>query len=624
MCRDHNREQLLNWLMSKDAVASCFIKDMLSMSESEHAGLPHYFLGRVPCRSISLVAVVVGATAYERRIVYILDDGTGTIDCAIRTSEGEVKPESKPNEIQDRPRDVRSSATNGLASTSARPDPLIIPVGSVVKVQGKIRVKHNSRELHADTIVRCRGLGEELKHWERVTALHKNYYFLPERFVFPSPSGTNAVNAQDTPHTPKSTKAIPSFASTPSTYSTASSSATSSPAKSSLDDTSLLPRLRHPSRLHSRDLTENTFRIYVKHFMDNLRYLNFNPRPSESDLEEDSDVDSIAAAIDKTPMTPTKKRSAPGDEYTPRLSRRASALLTPRPRPRPRPSSASRLDSGGHDNDDDNEAVMGCTLSFLLRVPELSNLARRVVQAEMRRREKTRQSQSQVQAKSGTVSVDAYRREQRKVALSSRSTEGTLPKVKRLFSWAIRKLYQDGSIIIWDGSALSVSVFEPHMVLDSSMLYRSSRLDNTGHSNSGGPSRLFSRHGGGIQQQPTDNDSMEDLSDPQSDEEAYASLSTAYLATQVEQSIRSLTALQMTRRKGTNENTYMGPAISRRRLLPLPGPTKEEITTHLKRGDDRWKRVNGWAVQEALEWLRENGRVWYVSEDDGGRWELCS
>lgn len=381
----------------------------------------------------------------------------------------------------------------------------------------------------------------------------------------------------------------------------------------------LLPRLRHPSRLRSRDLTESTFRIYVKHFMDNLRYLNFGPRPSETDLEEDSDdMDSIAAAIDKTPMTPTKKRSAPGDEYTPRLSCRASALLTPRPRPRPSP--ASRLDRGGHG--DDNEAAMGCTLSFLLRVPELSNLARRVVQAEMRRREKTRQSQAQAQAQSGVVSV-GISREQRRVASSSSTTEGSLPKVKRLFSWAIRKLYQDGSIIIWDGSALSVSVLEPHMALDSSALYRSSRIDNTAHSSSGGPSsRLFSRHGG--IQQPAADDSMEDLSDPPSDEEAYASLSTAYLATQVERAIRSLTALQTTRRQGTNENTYMGPAVSRRRLLPLPGPTKEDITTHLKRGDDRWKRINGWAVQEALEWLRDNGRVWHVSEDDGGRWELCS
>ena len=350
--------------------------------------------------------------------------------------------------------------------------------------------------------------------------------------------------------------------------------------------------------------------------MDNLRYLNFGPRPSESDSEEDcDDTDSIAAAIDKTPMTPTKKRSALGDECTPRLSRHASStLLTPRPRPRP--SSASRHDLGGED--DDNEAVMGCTLSFLLRVPELSNLARRVVRAEMRRREKSRQSQAQ----SGAASVDTSR-EQGRVASSS-STEGTLPKVKRLFSWAICKLYQDGSIIIWDGPALSVSVLEPRMALDASMLYRSSRRsDNIAHSSSGGPlSHLFSRHGG--IRQPADDDSMEDLSDPPSDEEAYASLSTAYLATQVERAIRSLTALQTTHRKGADENTYLGPAVSRRRLLPLPGPTKEEITTHLKRGDDRWKRINAWVVQEALEWLRDNGRVWYVSEDDGGRWELCS
>lgn len=364
----------------------------------------------------------------------------------------------------------------------------------------------------------------------------------------------------------------------------------------------LLPRLRHPSRLRSRDLTENTFRIYVKHFMDNLRHLSFVPRTlCESDFEEDSDTDSIAVAIDKTPMTPTKKKPAPDDERTPRLSHRASALATPRPRPA---HSVSRLDHSGHDGGNNDSVVVGCTLSFLLRVPELTNLACRVVQAEARRREKTRQSESQ----SGAASLDSSSRERRAFVSS---TEGTIPKVKRLFSWAIRKLYQDGSIIMWDGPALTV--FEPHIAPDSSMLYRSSQLEQESCSH------LVSRH----ETQPGDDNSMEGLSDPPSDEEAYASLSTAYLAAQVEQAIRSLIALQ-TRRREENENTYMGPAVSRRRLLPLPGPTKEDITTHLRRGDDRWKRVNGWAVQEALKWLRDNGRVWCVSEDDGGRWELCS
>ena len=73
-------------------------------------GVPYYFLGRVPCRSVSLVAVVVGAVEYESRIVYtrepyypshpstkhaqtrcLVDDGTGTIEYAFRPSEGEFK-----------------------------------------------------------------------------------------------------------------------------------------------------------------------------------------------------------------------------------------------------------------------------------------------------------------------------------------------------------------------------------------------------------------------------------------------------------------------------------------------------------------------------------------------------
>ena len=93
-----------------------------------------------------------------------------------------------------------------------------------------------------------------------------------------------------------------------------------------------------------------------------------------------------------------------------------------------------------------------------------------------------------------------------------------------------------------------------------------------------------------------------------SDEEAYASLPTLYLATQIERAIRSLTALQ-TRQKAETESTFLGPAIARRRHLPHPDPTHDN---HCE--DDRWERITSWAVQEALEWLRDNGRVWWVSE----------
>ncbi|KAH9965767.1 hypothetical protein BC827DRAFT_765887 [Russula dissimulans] len=569
-------------------------------------GLPYYLLGRVPCRSVLLVAIVVGAAAYERRLVYTLDDGTGTIECAFRLDES--KPESKTSEKQGVAPFTRVLTDRDKPVTQQRDPSRLIPVGSVVKIQGRVRVKQTFRDIHGDSIERCKGVREELEHWRRVTSLHKTHYFLPERFVIPSSSTTLAVSAQDVPTTPKSTKGTISLASTPST--SHSSSTTSSPAKSS-DDSSLLPRLRHPSRLHSRDLTENTFRIYVKHFMDNLRYLNFGLQSHESDL--DSDTDSITAALDNTPATPTKKRPpTSGDERTPRLSRHASNLTTPRPRPRPAP--ASRLHPDRHK--DDKDAMIGCTLSFLLRVPELITLASRVVQAEVRHRKKLGQSQSGAAA---STSLSSSARKSRTLVSS---TEGTVPKVRRLFSWAIRKLYQDGSIILWDGPALAV--LEPHTALDSSMLYRSGQRDNTNDRPSR-PSAVSSQSRFAALRRGTQPvaDYIEDLSDPPSDEEAYASLSAAYLATRVEQAIRSLTA-QQTRRKGETENTFLGPAVSRRRLLPLPGPTKEDITTHLKRRDDRWKRINGWAVQEALEWLKDNGRAWCVSEDGGGRWELCS
>ena len=82
-------------------------------------------------------------------------------------------------------------------------------------------------------VERCKGLREELDHWQRVTSLHKNYYFIPEKFVIPPSSGTTAIGAQDIPRTPKSARVIISTPST--THSTTSSSSASSSVNSSDD-----------------------------------------------------------------------------------------------------------------------------------------------------------------------------------------------------------------------------------------------------------------------------------------------------------------------------------------------------------------------------------------------------
>ena len=125
-----------------------------------------------------------------------------------------------------------------------------IPVGSVVRVQGRVRAKWNSREICGESIgpstptlvpqshsdddcaERCRGPEVELDHWRQVVALHENNYFVPEKFVIPSSSGAVAFGAQNIPCTPKSAATnAHSSASTPSVHSTPSSSASLSPQK---------------------------------------------------------------------------------------------------------------------------------------------------------------------------------------------------------------------------------------------------------------------------------------------------------------------------------------------------------------------------------------------------------
>ena len=73
-----------------------------------------------------------------------VDDGTATIECAFRLDD-EDKPENKSEN-----RDVAR-----LARELANKPPQLVPVGSVVKVEGKVRAKHNSRDIHGDSIGLC-------------------------------------------------------------------------------------------------------------------------------------------------------------------------------------------------------------------------------------------------------------------------------------------------------------------------------------------------------------------------------------------------------------------------------------------------------------------------------------
>lgn len=88
------QQQIFSWTLTPDAIASCHVRDVLSLQErSESAptnkhtgeryslafsgrsswmtqGSDFYWLGRVPCRNVRVVGLVVEVTQYEFRTLY--------------------------------------------------------------------------------------------------------------------------------------------------------------------------------------------------------------------------------------------------------------------------------------------------------------------------------------------------------------------------------------------------------------------------------------------------------------------------------------------------------------------------------------------------------------------------
>nr|GAT54449.1 predicted protein [Mycena chlorophos] len=292
---------LWQWTLTLEAVAECLVQDVFGARESGQKGPSEfYWIGRVPCRTVRLIGIVVGVQIYESRIAYSVDDGTGVIEC------------------QERPVPTKGDTNELEASVS---------LGQTVVVVGRISPSRESRKILADSIAGCRSPSEEPRHWLAVRDLHASHYSLDEPFVIPErpppPSSTY------TPSTPQHhTHALrPQTPSTRSTF--AASSPLQAPSSPQSQSSALQSpqKLRHPSKLRSRDLTGNTFRIYLKHYL----YTAADRQP----LSE--------------PSTPT--RSAP----------------------HPKPSSSSA-------------PPRGFTVSYLRRVPSLALLAKQVAHAEWKRR----------------------------------------------------------------------------------------------------------------------------------------------------------------------------------------------------------------------------------------------
>ncbi|KAI8976593.1 hypothetical protein BD414DRAFT_517110 [Trametes punicea] len=663
------------------------------MRQSGSRDMEFFWLGRIPCRTVCFVGLVVGVSVWERRTVYTVDDGTAVIDCAFAHGQdappNPVKPDKKVrscNKVATRATGpsfadyllsartvptTHATTTKRMAVESPPPPRPVARVGQTVRIVGRIINRHDTRSLLVDKLSLCASFNEEPLHWSVVFELHRTKYYpaeeLPPFIPPPLPSASNheshhptsrpgtpsqhAVN-QDllVPRTPGSVHcSIPSTTTTPSTTALASS-----PASHAAEKPQSPIRLRHPARLRTRDLTVHTLRIYVKHYMDNAPPPIRRRRGASAFRSGSPSSTSRSSAALHRNSPRAFAASATGDdrrrsEETPRPSRIYQTRTDRTPRG-PLGSGANTDTDTEEERDqaeelEDDDQTYGYTLSHLRRVPELALLARRIAVTEARHQEKEERKKVRSESERSQIrdraQPTAIVRRPADTANDS-SAKAIAKATKRLFLQAIRTLFQDGSIVLWDGPIRPMPKPALDPLLPSSF---SSALWKANASSSSSISESKSRSTRSFRSYDEWDDN-EPLSEPDSDEEAYVPLTPAYFSRVLERAIASIieeassttnaSASAVNTNPDTSDLTPKPTSKARRKPTSLierlraqelqeaiggaPGPTPAELLSWLRNSDERWARVGIWSVEEALEWGRKQGRLWCVGK---GRWELC-
>ncbi|KAB5592350.1 hypothetical protein CTheo_4174 [Ceratobasidium theobromae] len=336
----HTADQIRSYVLRSDAIVACCVLDVHVIQQALK-DIEAYWLGNVPCRNVRLVGILISVAEYESRSIYSIDDGTASINCIHKRS-------------------VRLSSEHVVGESSFHHSRGYNP-GDTVSVVGKIETYKGS--VHQASAESCSSPDAESRHLLNVLEQHRTVYSQP--FVIPP------LPAPATPRKhgrPNSQLDCPSMASTPTTAS--HSSPISSPQKK--DST----RLRHPSRLRSKDLNENVFRMYLSYVA--ISTLSV-PEPAPKDIPPDSVSDSVE---NSTPKISRTLISANVSDKTPR--RPSRPLADPFGSPTPRKSVAQPLVIA----DASSTPTLGVTLSYLRRVRVLAELAMRVVDQAAHERDK--------------------------------------------------------------------------------------------------------------------------------------------------------------------------------------------------------------------------------------------
>ncbi|KAG1816923.1 hypothetical protein EV424DRAFT_1540632 [Suillus variegatus] len=502
-------QDIWKWTFTKEATAPCFIRDALSMKESNTGDADFYWLGHIPCRKVIIVGIVVGIQDYEKRTLYTIDDSTAVIDCVLRHP---LPPKAPTN--TDASRSIQNPKWEAKSLIPPAPPTPVTAIGYPVQVIGKVSRFYDTRQIVVESIV---------------AELHKSRYSVPKPFEIPAPLAVSSCETGSEELGNWHERRQPAAAST-------SASGTGIPA----------PRtpLKRPAHDHapSSPLTDSTTSAPSSP----IKHGSTRPR----------------VPLDQTPKARTVYTT---DNMTPR----ASTL---------------------NDSAPDRPAF---TLSHLRRVPELALLACRVVHAERKRRARAERDTEKDKAMQTqkTSSNNTHGPLSKALAHSRTRTKPTdVPRVKmkRLFSWAVLKLYEEGSIVLWDQplTPVAVSGSRPPGSGDTSGLWKT--LNNTANCSSANSSvfstannTMFSSTGASSSKFVM---SEEDayLSDPPmyEEDEAYVSVTPTLLAAPVRKIMRA---------KGMRGKSVKVGA--------------EEITRCLRREDARWARIGAWAVEETMEMI---------------------
>ncbi|KAG1823528.1 uncharacterized protein BJ212DRAFT_1324897, partial [Suillus subaureus] len=518
-------QEIWKWTFTKEANAPCFIRDALAMKESNTRDADFYWLGHIPCRTVIIVGIVVGIQDYEKRTMYTIDDSTAVIDCVLRHR---LPPKAPTN--ADASRSVQKSKWEATSPIPPPPPPTpVTAIGYPVQVIGKVVLFYDTRQIVAESIEPCQSTNDQWKHWKTVVELHKSRYSVAKPFEIPAPL---AVSSCETGSDGNSHEKLPAAASNIASSSKRQTCALASGAGIRVPRTPL----KRPLHDHapSSPITDST-----------------TSAPS-SPIKHGSTMTDLFSTPTKRPripldQTPKARTVSTTHDMTPR----ASALKDSAPR---RPA---------------------FTLSHLRRVPELALLACRVVYTETKRRAR------------------AERDAEREKAVQTHKTSSNIPymprvKMKRLFSWAVLKLYEEGSIVLWDKPLMPVPVsgLRPPGSGDTSGLWKTpndtascSSVNNSVFSTAN--STMFSSTGASSSKFVM---SEEDayLSDPPmyEEDEAYVSVTPTLLAAPVREIMRA---------KGIRGKSAKVGA--------------EEVTRCLRREDARWARIGAWAVEETMDMI---------------------